>query len=196
MIIGLTGRNASGKGTVADWLVEQGFVYTSLSDAIRVWLREQGKEPSRDNLIWAGRTLRSQGGPGVLAVKTLATLPAGRHALVDSVRNPAEVEVLRQRGDFILVEVCADEAVRYERLRSRGRSGDAANLEEFRRQEQAELASGDAAAQQLVATAALADLHIDNNGDRPALLAQLENLLAQWQLAHPLAKPAEENLHT
>jgi dephospho-CoA kinase len=116
--------------------------------------------------------------------------------LVDSVRNPAEVEVLRQRGDFILVEVCADEAVRYGRLRSRGRSGDAANLEEFRRQEQAELASGDVAAQQLVATAALADLHIDNNGERPALLLQLENLLAQWQLAHPLANPAEDNPHT
>lgn len=185
MIIGITGRNASGKGTVADWLVAQGFVYTSLSDAIRNWLREQGKEPSRDNLIWAGRTLRSQGGAGVLAVKTLATLPAGRNALVDSVRNPAEVEVLRQRADFILVEVRADEAVRYERLRSRGRSGDASSLEEFRRQEQAELASGDAAAQQLLATAALADVHIDNNGDRPALEAQLQNLMAQWLLAHP-----------
>lgn len=183
MIIGLTGRNASGKGTVAEWLIAHGFVYTSLSDAIRVWLREQGKEVSRDNLIWAGRTLRSQSGPGVLAERTLATLPPGRDALVDSVRNPAEVAVLRRRKDFALLEVCAAEPVRYDRLRARGRAGDAANLEEFRRQEQAELASGDAAAQQLVATAALADCRVDNNGDLAALEKQLETLMAEWRVA-------------
>ena len=38
MIVGLTGRNASGKGTVAAWLESQGFGYTSLSDAIRLYL--------------------------------------------------------------------------------------------------------------------------------------------------------------
>ncbi len=191
MIIGLTGRNASGKGTVAQWLTRRGFVYTSLSDAIRTWLREQGKEPSRDNLIWAGRTLRSQSGPGVLAERTLTALPPGQDALVDSVRNPAEVEVLRRRRDFALLEVCAAESVRYERLRARGRAGDAANLEEFRRQEQAELASGDAAAQQLVATAALADCRVDNNGDLAALESQLENLMAQWRvtLGAPSQRP-------
>ena len=188
MIIGLTGRNASGKGTVAEWLLARGFVYTSLSDAIRVWLREQGKEPSRDNLIWAGRTLRSQSGPGVLAERTLVALPTGQDALVDSVRNPAEVEVLRRRPDFALLEVCAAEAVRYERLQARGRAGDAANLEEFRRQEQAELASGDAAAQQLIATAALADYRVDNNGERADLELQLENLMSNWRVT--LADPA------
>lgn len=181
MIVGLTGRNASGKGTVADWLVQQGFVYFSLSDAIRTWLAEQGLDARRDHLIYGGRTLREQGGAGVLAQRTLAVLPGGRDCLIDSVRNPAEVEVLRQRADFVLIEVTASEAVRYERLRARGRAGDAQSFAEFQRQEQAELTSTEPAAQQLHTTAALADVQVSNDGDLNALHAQLSQLLTQWR---------------
>lgn len=179
--MGLTGRNASGKGTVADWLVERGFVYFSLSDAIRRWLAEQGLDARRDHLIFGGRTLREQGGAGVLAVKTLNVLPAGRDCLIDSIRNPAEVEVLRQRPDFVLVEVTASEQVRYERLMARGRAGDATSFAEFQRQEQAELTSSDPAAQQLHTTVVLADVRVNNDGDLDALHAQLTGLLAGWR---------------
>jgi dephospho-CoA kinase len=188
VIIGLTGRNAAGKGTVADWLVAHGFRYTSLSDAIRDWLRAQGLEPSRDNLIQGGRTLRSEGGPGVLAVRTLAGIAAGEDVVVDSIRNPAEVEALRARPDFVLVEVFADRHVRWERLAARGRAGDARNFEEFARHEDAELTSGDPSAQQLVATAALADLRLDNGGERPALEAALDGLLRQWRTRQAAAR--------
>ncbi len=185
MIIGLTGRNASGKGTVAEWLVTQGFFYTSLSDAIRAWLTEQGLETSRDNLIQGGRTLRSQGGPGVLAVRTLQRLPPGRDIVVDSIRTPAEVEALRARPDFVLVEVVADERLRYERLHTRGRAGDARDFDEFVRHEQAELISTDSAGQQLVATAALADVRIDNGRELSDMISNLEDLLVQWRLRWP-----------
>lgn len=181
MIVGLTGRNASGKGTVAEWLKSQGFVYFSLSDSIRHWLAEQGLDARRDHLIWAGRQLREAGGAGVLAERTLPLLPAGQDCLVDSVRNPAEVAVLRRRADFVLVEVLADEALRYERLRSRGRTGDAGTFAEFQRQEAAELTSLDPAAQQLHTTAALADVRVNNDGDLHALHQQLATLMGQWR---------------
>lgn len=190
MIVGLTGRNASGKGTVADWLVAQGFAYHSLSDAIRTWLRQQGKEPTRDHLIWGGRTLRSQGGPGILAVRTLADIPKGSDAVVDSIRNPAEVEALRQRPDFVLVEVHADEHVRYQRLAERNRAGDAKDFDEFQRQEAAELSSADGAAQQLLATAALADVRLDNDGDVEALHRRLTELLERWRRGELPRRPA------
>lgn len=181
MIVGLTGRNASGKGTVAEWLVQQGFVYFSLSDAIRTWLAEQGLDARRDHLIYGGRTLREQGGPGVLAERTLLALPAGQDCLIDSIRNPAEVQALRQRADFVLVEVTASESVRYERLRARSRAGDAQSFAEFQRQEQAELTSTEPAAQQLHTTAALADVRVSNDGDVTQLHAQLSALLAEWK---------------
>ncbi len=182
MIIGLTGRNASGKGTAADWFVAQHFGYVSLSDAIRHALREQGLEPTRDNMIAAGRGLRTSGGAGVLAEKTLPQIAAGADFVVDSIRNPAEVQVLRQRHDFVLLDIQADEAARYARLSTRARAGDALDFAEFQRQERAELHSGDAAAQQLLSTAALADIVVPNDGDVAALTAKLRQILSELRL--------------
>ncbi len=180
MIIGLTGRNGAGKGTVADWLVAHGLRYTSLSDELRADLRRRGLEPTRDNLIAGGRRLREEGGAGVLATLVLQTIDReGGPAIVDSVRNPAEVEVLRERPDFRLLEVRAERRVRYERIRARARSGDAESFEEFVRHEEAELHSRDVAAQRLVATAALADLHIDTDGDMQALEAALRAMFPE-----------------
>ncbi len=40
-IIGLTGRNAAGKGTIADLLKKRKFIYHSLSDTLREELKSQ-----------------------------------------------------------------------------------------------------------------------------------------------------------
>ena len=177
MIVGLTGRNGAGKGTVANWLTERGFGYSSLSDVIRTDLADRGLEASRDNLIAAGRRLRREGGPGVLAERILATIAPNTNYIVDSVRNPVEVEVLRRSPGFVLIEVTADEQVRYQRMVARNRGGDASSFEEFRRHELAELHDTDSAAQRLVATAELADVVVDNNGDMEALAAALTKAL-------------------
>jgi ATPase subunit of ABC transporter with duplicated ATPase domains len=55
MLIGLTGRNASGKSTLVEWFSEKGMKSYSCSDSIRAWLREQDKEITRDALIEGGR---------------------------------------------------------------------------------------------------------------------------------------------
>ncbi len=176
MIIGLTGRNASGKGTVAEYFQARGFHYQSLSDAIREHLRDQGLETTRDNMIAAGRSLRVQGGAGVLASRTLEHIAPGQDAIIDSIRNPAEVEVLRSRPDFVLLEVRADRHVRYARLSERARAGDATSFDEFVRQEEAELHSGEVSAQQLNATAAMADVAVDNDDNVAALIRELDAL--------------------
>ncbi len=173
MIIGLTGRNGSGKGTVAAFFTQRGFGYSSLSDVIRADLADRGLPTSRENLIAAGRRLRTEGGPGVLAERVLATIEDDAKFVVDSIRNPVEVEVLRRRQDFIFLEVVAEEQTRYERMVARNRGGDATSFEEFRRHEQAELHDTDSAAQRLVATAALADEVVHNDGDLAALEADL-----------------------
>lgn len=178
MIIGLTGRNCAGKGTVAEYFTARSFGYYSLSDAIRQHLADQGIPESRDNLIAAGNQLRREGGPGVLGAKILALLEPGKDYVVDSIRNPSEVTELRSRADFVLLEVRAPERLRYERLVSRGRVGDATSFEEFQRQEQAELQSADSAAQQLDATAACADHVVTNDGGLDALHVHMEAILA------------------
>ena len=115
VLIGLTGRNASGKSTLVGWFSGKGLRSVSCSDSIRSWLRGQGLETTRDALIEGGRQLRRDGGAGVLAEMLLEILD-GEDAVVDSIRTPAEVEALRSRGDFTLIEVRADEESRWRRM--------------------------------------------------------------------------------
>lgn len=67
MIIGITGKNASGKGEAANYLKSKGFIYYSLSDVIREEATKRGLDHSRDNLIRIGNELRHNFAPNYLA---------------------------------------------------------------------------------------------------------------------------------
>tara|TARA_B100001113_G_scaffold10088_1_gene7993 strand:- start:218 stop:757 length:540 start_codon:yes stop_codon:yes gene_type:complete len=175
VLVGLTGRNASGKSTLVGWFSDKGLRSVSCSDSIRAWLREQGVDTTREALIEGGRELRRRGGAGVLAEMLLEILD-GEDAVVDSIRTPAEVEALRSRGDFFLIEVRADEEARWQRMNARGRAGDPLEKETFLSQEAAEAKSDDEAGQALDATAALADITIINDGTIEELEDKLESV--------------------
>ena len=169
---------AAGKGTLAEVLEEKGFVYHSLSDAIRAELKVRGMPETRANLTEVGNDLRDIHGPGGLAVRILQECEEGRNHIVDSIRNPAEVDVLREQGKaFTLICVEASLPVRYERLVARGRVGDVASLEEFRFQEERELASDDPRTQQLLATEQKADLVVSNDGSIDEFQIAVQQLL-------------------
>ena len=179
MIIGLTGRMAAGKGTVADLLKARGFQYHSLSDVIRTVARDRGLETSRENLTRIGNELRAEGGPSVLGDRVLAWLEPGVDYVIDSIRNPAEVDALAAgRGDFVMVCVDAPASVRFERLTARGRTGDVQTLDEFEAQEARELVTDDPRTQQLLATEAKATHRIDNGSGLASLEASVERLIA------------------
>lgn len=182
MIIGLTGRNASGKGAVANRLVKGGFRYLSLSDEIRAELQARGLEPSRENLINEGRRLRADFGEGVLAERAVSRITSFENYVVDSVRNPGEVNVLRGLNNFHLLRVDAPIEIRYERLKKRARPGDSLGFEQFKADEELELASDDPAAQQLVATAEMADFVIVNDSDIATLNQRVVSTFQQASL--------------
>ncbi len=166
-MIGLTGPNAAGKGEVAAYLQRLGFTVHSLSDIVREETAASGFAPEREHLIRTGNRMRRDGGAGELARRILPRL--GHRAVVDSIRNPAEVEVLRALPHFLLLGVRASLESRFQRGLRRGRPGDPATLEEFRERERQEN-TADPEAQQLGATLLLADRFVDNDGD----LAELE----------------------
>ena len=175
VLVGLTGRNASGKSTLVEWFSDKGLRSVSCSDSIRAWLREQEIETTREALIEGGRELRRRGGAGVLAEMLLEILD-GEDAVVDSIRTPAEVEALRGRGDFVLIEVRADEESRWQRMTSRGRAGDPTEKEAFLSQEAAEASSEDESGQALDATASLADITVLNDGSIEDLEGKLKEI--------------------
>lgn len=164
MIIGLTGKNGSGKGEVAKFVQQCGFEYYSLSDIIREEIQKTGKQVTREILIKTGTCLREQGGPAVLAQRTLEKLNVDGNYVVDSIRNPEEVRALKLRGDFFLIDVIAPREVRFGRIKARARESDPATFKTFVAMEERELKSSNPAAQQLLATEKLADLSIDNDG--------------------------------
>jgi dCMP deaminase len=177
MIIGLTGKNGSGKTAVSEYLKNRGFSYYSLSDEIRDEIRERGLEISREILIKVGNELRKNFGPGVLAERILGRLESEHNYVIDSIRNPNEVDVLRRRKDFTLLAIEADQAVRFERSRSRGREQAAQTLDQFVREEARELESDKPDHQQLNATRQVADLVVDNNGTIEDLHRRLDQML-------------------
>jgi len=176
-VVGLTGSNAAGKGEVAAYLEQAGFSGHSLSDIVREEAALSGLPPEREHLIRTGTLLRREYGAGVLAERILPRL-CGRE-VVDSIRNPAEVAVLRGLPCFVLLGVRATVDRRFRRARLRARPGDPRTLEEFEERERQEN-TDDPAAQQLSATFALADRVVDNDGDLPALHAAVDRVLAAF----------------
>jgi dephospho-CoA kinase len=133
MIIGLTGSLAAGKGVVSDYFKEKGFVYLSLSDELRQIAKERKIEITRENLQNLGNKLREESGSGVLAKLVIKKIKNQEYkkAIVDGIRNPAEIEELNQLKDFFLVAVDANPKIRFERMISRNRESDPITWEEF-----------------------------------------------------------------
>jgi dCMP deaminase len=177
MIVGLTGKNGSGKTAVSEYLKSRGFEYYSLSDEIREEIRRRGLKITREILIEVGNELREKLGPGILAERIRSHLEDDRNYVIDSIRNPHEVEALRRCRNFTLLALEADEKVRFERSRQRGRENAAQTFQKFVEEEARELDSSDPASQQLHATCRKADLVVDNNGTLEELHRRLDEVI-------------------
>jgi dCMP deaminase len=178
MLIGLTGRNAAGKGEVARYLQKKSFYYYSLSDAIREEIRARGEEPTRERLIIVGNELRQRYGSSILAERVLAKVEDDKHYVIDSIRNPAEVETFRTAKHFKLIRIEAPAEVRFQRILSRHRESDPRTLEEFVSLENRE-AEGDDTSQNLVKVELMADDSLSNDGTLEALYPQIDRLLGK-----------------
>jgi dCMP deaminase len=175
MLIGLTGRNAAGKGEVAKRLQSKGFYYYSLSDAIRDEIRSRGQEPSRELLIQVGNELRRRFGPAVLAERILERIEDDRNYVIDSIRNPAEVMAFKRSKNFRLIRVDSPLDLRFQRSIARARESDPLTLEEFVKIENREVA-GDEASQNLIQVEQLAEESLCNDGPLEALYPRIDEL--------------------
>jgi dephospho-CoA kinase len=88
------------------------------------------------------------------------------------------VNALRQREDFILIEVIANPRIRWSRAKIRSRPGDPSSEAEFIESEKRELEATDQAGQALIATAAMADFKIENDGDLESLGSKLNQIVS------------------
>ena len=133
MIIGLTGTLASGKGVVASFLKNKGYIYLSLSDELREILREMGIPLTRENLQAWGNKLREENGSDYLAKKVYDKIMNQEYkkVVIDGIRNPAEIKSLQKIKTFFLVGVDAPAEVRFKRMVERNRESDPIRWDDF-----------------------------------------------------------------
>ncbi|MCX6808978.1 MAG: dephospho-CoA kinase [Candidatus Berkelbacteria bacterium] len=177
MIIGIVGSIASGKDTVADYLVKKGFRNFSHSDALRKIMRKEGIETTIQNMTEFGNNLRAEQGYGFLAKQILTEIGEGEDAVVTSIRQVGEIEYYRDnRADFYLLKLDAPKEVRLQRLLQRNRAGDIKSMAELDEIE-AKQADGKNGAMNMNRCYELADSEIVNDGSFEDLYKKVDQLV-------------------
>lgn len=176
MIIGLTGLNGAGKGVVAEYLVsKKGFICHSLSDIVREEVLKEDNTITREKLIVTANTLRREHGPSVLAGRIIKRIDRSKNTVVDSFRNPEEVQAFSRQNNFELWCITASRENRFNRIRLRQREQDPQTIEEFIKVEEKELTSDNPENQNLLACQRLAHRTITNDNSLDDLYKQIEN---------------------
>lgn len=146
-IIGLSGTFASGKDTLAHYLVQHyHYLHISTGDMVRQEALKQRGSIERPVLHEVADSLRRSHGAGVLAdlaIKTFEAKQAERDdykgLVVSGLRSLGEAKAIKAASG-VLVFTDAPLEIRYERMRSRKRDDETTlTLEEFRAQETTEL---------------------------------------------------------
>ncbi len=179
-VIGIVGPIASGKGTVIKILEEKGFKSYSLSDRIRDEIRSRGIEITRQSLTNTANELRETLGPDVLARRTSELIEKDNPELIgiDAIRNPAEVEFLKQKFGAKIIGLIAPQEKRWEMFQARGTNTAGINTwEEFKKLDDAELNNNNPKGQQVNASLALTDQIVENSGTIEELKEKIEGLI-------------------
>lgn len=179
IIIGVTGTKAAGKDEFVRALQEQyGFVSFSLADIVREEARRRGLPSTTQNLQDIGNELRRLKGNGVLAettVKKISRLKEASQVVINSIRNPAEVEFFQRRfgNNFFLIGIDADEEIRRRRYLKR----EGAKEEEFEEANRRDLREKESYGQQVTECLGRARKIIYNNGSLEELREKIKELL-------------------
>lgn len=188
MIIGLTGSLAAGKGVVSDFLKKEGFVYLSLSDELREIAKQKKLEVTRENLQKLGNEMREQNGTAYLAKIVVDKIKNQQYlkAIVDGIRNPAEIEELKKLKNFFLIAVDAPAEIRFERMKSRDRESDPKTWEEFLKIDAKDKGVGESETGQGTGLCmAEADMTLVNEGKLEEVQAKIINAYKELQRKIP-----------
>jgi dephospho-CoA kinase len=165
-IIGITGTNAAGKGTVVDILKQDfGFKHLSVRDYLAKEVKKRNLEVNRNSLIETANEIRKNHSPSYIVEELYKEAEKlQKPVVIESIRTVGEVKALRKKPNFLLIAVDADRKTRYERSLKRNSVTDHLTYEEFIETEEREMNSHDKRKQNLMKCIEMADVVILNNG--------------------------------
>ena len=139
-LIGISGTFASGKDTIAEFLVRDfGYTHVSTGDMVRRVAAGKYGSIERPILAKTATELRYERGAGALVVEALK---GSRPLVITGIRLMGEVKALKNAGGTLLF-VDAPIELRYERVKSRLRDNETElTLDEFRANEEKEMYAG------------------------------------------------------
>lgn len=172
-IVGIAGTFASGKDTLAKYLVDNyDYRHFSTGDMVRVEAQKLYGSIERPTLRKTADELRHREGAGIFAERALKHSNEGP-LLITGIRSPGERDAIKAAGGIVMF-VDAPVAMRYERMKARARDSEKLlSLAEFEKGESSEWYGGDGKADfNLRDIKKDADIVIDNLSDLETFLHQ------------------------
>jgi len=185
-----------------------GFTSFSLSSAVHREIEKKGiKKYTRQMLQDVGDEMRRREGDEVLARRVIEAIqkqtiedrkskvkknlfsifnyqpPSSifyhrQSIIIDGIRNPAEIEFLRNNSNFILIGVKANRELRFKRLLFRGKEWDPKTYEDFLKVDRRDIGVGqNKSGQQVGKCLAYCDYMLTNNKDVKDFQGKVEKLM-------------------
>jgi dephospho-CoA kinase len=177
-VIGLTGTNGAGKGTVVEYLIRNGFRHFSVGGFLKKEIIKRGLPVNRDSMTEVANDLRQEFGPGYIVEQLfLKAKECGENCVIESIRTVGEIESLKRMSDFVLAAVDADPKIRYERISLRKSEKDNVTYEKFLSDEERETENSEPFKQNLKKCIEMADVKLRNDTSKVDLYRQVDELL-------------------
>jgi dephospho-CoA kinase len=178
IILGISGEIASGKDTVAHYLVDRyGATLFMFSDPLRDILGRLHLVENRENLTRISGIIRKEFGDDILSksIAMDAVKDPGPLVVIDGVRRHSDIEAVKGHPEFSLIYVEADMRIRYERIVKRRQNSDdeTKTFEEFKKDHLLETE---------IAIPELKDhsrFVVDNSGTLEDLFGQVDAVMAE-----------------
>ncbi len=179
-IIGITGTLGAGKGTIVDYLKNNGFAHYSVRGFLLEEIRKKGMPENRDSMVVVANGLRADHSPSYITDQLyLQALKHGKDAVIESIRTPGEIDSLRKKGSFYLFAVDADPKKRFDRIKLRKSETDNIDYQTFLKNEKREMSSDDPNKQNLAKCREMADFIFLNDKNIEDLNKEVGIILKQ-----------------
>ena len=181
MVVGITGTDGAGKGTVVEFLKAKGFTHYSSRDFLITEIEKQNLEVNRNQMRLVANELRATYGDEFIARRAYELIDKDdiSDAVVESIRAVAEAKYIKERGG-VLLAVDADVKIRFKRVQGRRSVSDKVSFEEFVAHEEIEKIDPAPHGMQKAKVIEMADFTIINNGSFKELEKQSEVFLNRF----------------
>lgn len=190
IVLGIVGLIGSGKDTAAKYIEEKyGYTSISYSEIVHEKVREEGLEPTRENLQNIAKMYREKYGMDYfakLAVEKALNSGSDKIILKD-LRRKEDVEYPKKMFEnFYVIEIYANKRIRFMRLKKRATKRDPKTWKEFYEQENKEKALG------FHEAIKYSNYRINNNGNLKSLYVKIDRIIKEIETIYKVRKAIEE----